>query len=172
MQAPRMARTLMACGGVIGLFGCAGEGPTSPPSGPGASLSVGSLERPLTGTCETSFAPPTFPPPPVIQQVDQGTCQLAHLGRTAFYAVQEIDLATGTQRSLEITFTSANGDVLRAASVGTSTPAGPGVAFQAAMTFIGGTGRFAWVTGSAQVVGTASFLTNTASFTLEGWLGY
>ena len=33
------------------------------------------------------------------------------------------------------------------------------------MSFIGGTGRFARASGSARVVGTASFATNTSTFT-------
>ena len=97
---------------------------------------------------------------------------LAHLGRTAIYAVQDIDIVAGTQRSLEITFTAANGDVLRAASVGTNAPSGPGVVFRATMTFIGGTGRFANATGEAQLDGAASFVTNSASFRLDGWIAY
>jgi hypothetical protein len=94
------------------------------------------------------------------------------MGRTAIYTVQDIDPVAGTQRSVEITFTTANGDVLRATSVGTNTPNGPGVAFRATMTFIGGTGRFANATGEAHVDGAASFVTNSASFRLNGWIAY
>jgi hypothetical protein len=98
---------------------------------------------------------------------------MTHLGRAAFYAIQDIDLASGTQSSAEITFTAPNGDILRASSTGTSTPNGPGVAFNAVMSFVGGTGRFARASGSARVVGTASFVTNTSTFKfVDGWIAF
>lgn len=128
--------------------------------------------QPFSGRCETSFAPPTFPPPPVIRQVDDGICQLSHLGRTSAHTVQDIDIVAGTQQSLEITFTAANGDILRAATVGTNTPNGSGVSFQATMTFSGGTGRFANATGQATVSGAANFQTNTAWFEVDGEITY
>jgi hypothetical protein len=155
-----------------GLAGCVVDDPTSA-AVRAPSLSRGANERrPLSGSCETAFAPPALPPPPVIRQVDEGVCELAHLGRAALYSVQDIDIGAGTQRSVEFTFTAANGDELRAMNVGTNAPNGPGVTFQATMSFIGGTGRFANATGEARVVGAASFITNTASFTLDGWIAY
>ena len=121
----------------------------------------------------TSFDPPPFPLPAVHRQVDTGTCQLAHLGRAALHLVQDIYFATGTQVSIEFTFTAANGDVLRATNVGTSAPSGTGVRFQGTTTFVGGTGRFADATGEARLEGTANFLTNTAEFTIvDGRIAY
>ena len=128
--------------------------------------------RPFSGRCETSFAPLTFPPPPVIRQVDEGECLLSQLGRTSAHIVQDIDIAAGTQQSVEITLTAANGDILHASTTGTNTPNGSGVAFQATMTLMGGTGRFANATGRATVVGSANFQTNTASFVLDGVIAY
>lgn len=159
----------------LAVAACASEAPTaaSPdvPALAGVAMSPASL--PLSGRCETRFDPPPFPPPPVLRQVDTGTCQLSHLGRTTIHSVQDIDLATGSQVSVELTFTAANGDVLRATNVGTSAPSGPGVRFQGTTTFIGGTGRFANATGEAHVEGTANFLTNTAAFTVvDGWIAY
>ena len=159
---------------VLVLAGCAGD-PTSIPSSGVVRLDRASTPapRPLTGQCETAFAPPPFPLPPVLRQVDSGTCQLSHLGRATLYSVQDIDLATGTQVSVEFTLTAANGDVLRATNVGTSVPDGPGVRFQGATTFVGGTGRFANATGEARIEGRADFLTNTATFTVvDGWIAY
>ena len=161
----------------VTVFGCTGdELPTTTGSAtrmmPGRA-NAGTASRPLAGSCETAFDPLPLPPPPVVRQVDTGTCRLAHLGRASFHAIQNIDLATGAQTSVEITFTAANGDVLRASSAGTSVPNGAGVAFTAVMTLSGGTGRFASATGSARIEGSASFVTNTASFTLtDGWLAY
>ena len=161
----------------IALFGAPLAG-CSPDNGTVAAPDGVALARtanesiPISGACETAFVPPTFPPPPVIRQVDQGICHLSHLGRTALYSVQDIDLATGTQTSIELTYTAANGDILRAVNTGTNVPNGPGVRFSATTTFVGGTGRFANATGQARIEGTASFLTNTASYTVDGWIVY
>jgi hypothetical protein len=159
------------------MVGCDGEGLRTPTAiGAGAmptSRSAQVVQRPLSGKCDTAFDPPPLPPPPVLRQVDVGTCQMTHLGRAAMFAIQEIDLASGTQTSVEVTFTAPNGDILRASSTGTSVPNGPGVTFSATMTFAGGTGRFARASGSARLEGTASFVTNTATFTfVDGWIAY
>jgi hypothetical protein len=159
----------------IALASCTGE---TPPTGAASdAYAVARLSAPaplpLVGRCETRFDPPPFPLPPVHRQVDTGTCQLSHLGRAAVYVAQDINFATGTQVTVEFTLTAANGDVLRATNVGMSQPNGPGVDFSGTMTVIGGTGRFANATGGARLEGTASFLTNTASFTFaDGWIAY
>lgn len=162
----------------VGLIGCGGDGMPTPPHAqvyavPSRSSAEGIIVRPLSGRCDTAFDPPPLPPPPVLRQVDVGTCQMTHLGRAGMVAVQDINLVTGTQTSVEVTFTAPNGDILRATSAGTSVPNGPGVTFSATMTFVGGTGRFAQATGRARLEGAASFVTNTASFTFaEGWIAY
>jgi hypothetical protein len=173
-------RALQANVVLMGVFliGCGGDDMPTPPhvavhAGPSRSSVEGIVVRPLSGRCDTAFDPPPLPPPPVLRQVDVGTCQMTHLGRVTMFAVQDINLVTGTQTSVEVTFTAPNGDILRAASAGTSVPNGPGVAFSATMTFVGGTGRFARATGRARLDGAASFVTNTASFTFaEGWIAY
>jgi len=156
------------------LAACAGEpASTAPPDEPGLARTAPSAPRPLTGRCETSFAAPPYPLPPVLRQVDVGSCQISHLGRAAMYLVQDIQFATGTQVSVEFTFTAPNGDVLRATNVGTSAPSGPGVRFQGTTTFVGGTGRFANANGEARLEGTANFLTNTATLAVvDGWIAY
>lgn len=159
------------------LIGCGREtGPTAPgirsPSGSARSAAPAPVSRPFAGTCELWFTPPPFPPPPVFQSTDIGVCQFSQLGETAFFGVQQINVAAGTQ-SGERTFTAANGDVLRAVHVGTSTPIGPGlISFQATVTFVGGTGRFAHATGQAIGLGTANLATRTSIARFEGWLAY
>lgn len=168
MRTPEALAVLLA----VAATGCSVDAPTTvAPVVPAVSRTVNGV-RPIVGTCETSFAPPTLPPPPVFQQVDIGWCELSHLGRTAIYSLQEIDIVAGTQRSIEYTYTAANGDILRVVNVGTNVPNGPGVRFTATTTFVGGTGRFANATGQARVEGTASFITNTASYTIDGWIAY
>jgi hypothetical protein len=92
----QLAPTTIASAVLVALTvaGCAG--PTTPTSMTASrSISAGgptlvtatagqhASALPVSGTCNTSFDPPTFPLPPVIRQVDTGTCQLAHLGQTA-----------------------------------------------------------------------------------------
>ena len=170
-------RTLIAPSFLLTLAvaGCAPEASTTARADVPAltRAAVAPASRALTGRCETSFDPPPFPLPPVLRQVDTGTCQLSHLGRATIYSVQDIQFATGTQVSVELTFTAANGDVLRATNVGTSAPGGPGVTFQGTTSFVGGTGRFANATGEARIAGTANFVNNTAEFTVvDGWIAY
>ena len=162
--------TVVTC--IAASTACAGDASTIAATKTPVLARAVSASQPISGTCTTAFAPPTLPPPPVIRQVDIGLCQLSHLGRTTIYSIQDIDIAAGTQTSIEYTYTAANGDLLRAVNVGTNVPNGPGVRFSATTTFVGGTGRFANATGQASVEGTASFLTNTASYTVDGWIAY
>lgn len=159
------------------LAGCVADSPAplgleAAPSFSMTSSIQGGAPRPIVGGCELTFNPLPFPPPPVFNQVDVGTCQFSHLGRTQFYGEQVINLAARTQSGTR-TFTAANGDELRATHVGTSAPAGPGlVAFTASMTFAGGTGRFANARGQATIHGTANLATRTTTMALDGWLAY
>jgi hypothetical protein len=157
---------------LLGLAACGSDRPTATVFEHASVARAINDGKSFSGRCETAFAPPTLPPPPIIRQVDDGECQLSQLGRTAVHIVQDINIPAGTQQSVEITLTAANGDILRAATAGTNAPNAVGVAFQAIMTFTGGTGRFANATGQASVVGSANFRTNTASFTLDGWIAY
>lgn len=159
----------------LALAGCADSLPTHPTSAGTAFARDRSgalaVARPISGRCELTVAPlPSAPP--IVRQRDTGSCQLSHLGRTGYEGVLELDLVAGTQRG-ERTLTTANGDVLRMLSVGTSTPRGPGlVDFVATLTFVGGTGRFANATGQARAEGTANLVTRTTVVTLDGWITY
>jgi hypothetical protein len=129
--------------------------------------------RPISGRCETTFNPPPLPPPPIHTQTDVGTCTLAHLGRSLFHSVKQIDFTTGTQTTTEASFTAANGDILRAVGSGSSAPAGPGqIGFSAALTFTGGTGRFADAHGEVEVRGVATLATTSAVLEMTGWIEY
>jgi hypothetical protein len=182
----QLALTTIASAVLVALTAAGCSGPTTPtpitasrsiPAG-GPTLADATAGQhastlPVSGTCNTSFDPPTFPLPPVIRQVDNGTCQLAHLGRTAIYLLQDINLVAGTQTSLELTLTAANGDVLRGSNVGTHVSNGPTSVFSSVLTLTGGTGRFANATGQWRLEGTADHMTNTATFTVvDGWITY
>lgn len=156
------------------LAACTGETTTTPsPSLITIAASHAQAEKPIRGSCQTRFDPPPFPLPAVHRQTDVGTCKLSQLGAADFYAVQDIEFATGTQRSVVVRITAANGDVLLASSVGSSTASGPVVQFSATLSFEGGTGRFANATGQATITGRADLLTNTAQLDItDGWLNY
>ena len=166
---PAMLATLL-------LAACRAELATAPVSVPSLEATAARQQtttRELKGRCETTFPRATLPLPPVLRQADNGSCQLTHLGRSALYSLKDIDFAAGTQAILEVTFTAANGDVLRGTGSGTNRPAGPGlVSFAANVTFTGGTGRFASATGQARMTGTANLATSSSALELEGSITY
>jgi hypothetical protein len=125
----------------------------------------------MSGHCElTTIATVPFPAPPVFRQTAEGTCHLTHLGKTSVHFVQIANFGTFTQQSIELTYTAANGDVLRAASAGTSRPIATGVSFSSTIIFQGGTGRFVAATGEVHVDGTANLAAATSQYTLDGWI--
>ena len=155
---------------------CTTPSPTAPTAAAsntrGAATQREGTSRALKGSCTLTFGAVPVPPPPVIHQIDTGTCQFTHLGRTQFYGEQDINLAAGVQSGWR-TLTAANGDQLYFTHTGTSMPAGPGlVSFVAQMTIVGGTGRFAGATGAAQGTGTANLATRTTTVTIDGTVTY
>jgi hypothetical protein len=155
------------------------------------------VERPIKADCTTTF---TFIDPgsagqcAVFQQVPSaiiaigGRCETAHLGRAEIDAVQQLVFqlsATGQpvivggqpvviQLRNCTTQTAANGDELDHTTIGDVMPgAGPAqVAFSGTMAFVGGTGRFAAASGSAEFSGTASLATNSGAFSFQGTVVY
>lgn len=127
---------------------------------------------PIKGRCEAVLSPPSFVSRGFIRQIDSGTCQLAHLGRAAFYSDKVINLGAGTQVT-QASFTAANGDSLFAVGSGTNVLSGPGrVTFATTLTFIGGTGRFETAQGHARVEGEADLVARRSTLTLEGSINY
>lgn len=97
----------------------------------------------------------------------------SHLGRVTRSLPQTIDFVAGTLSSDAITFTAADGDVLRVGERGTASAPGPGgVTFSVTLHVQGGTGRFAHASGEAAADGAAEFITNTGFFTVRGWIAY
>ena len=129
--------------------------------------------RPISGQCQSNIVSVVFLSPTSAREVVTGPCRLAHLGRTTLYLRQVIDFSTGRAVSEEVTFTAANGDVLRATSVTVGTPTGPTtVSLAGTFVFVGGTGRFAHASGSANFVGSADFATHQATLTMRGRIAY
>jgi hypothetical protein len=177
MSRRRLLATAPAALLALSLIGCTRDVPTATPFESATFVRAApthgsSVPRPLAGWCETEFTVVSSTPP-TVRQIDTGTCQLSHLGRTSFYSDKDINFATGTQISHEAIFTAANGDILRATGSGMSTPAESGrVAFSAILVFAGGTGRFANATGEGQVNGEAHPATRTAFLEIDGWIAY
>jgi hypothetical protein len=158
-------------------MGCADPSPTSPAT-PTSSQSLGvagqqsGTARPFKGSCTTTFNAPPLPLPPVIHQVDTGTCELTHLGRAALYGELDINFASGTQSGWR-TLTAANGDELYLAVTGRNAGAVAGiVTIDAQLTIVGGTGRFTGATGSARGTGTATLATRSTSVSIAGTISY
>jgi hypothetical protein len=86
--------------------------------------------------------------------------------------VQIVNFATGTQHSLELTYTAANGDELHAESTGTSFAEAGTVHFDATIIFVGGTGRFSDASGRTHAVGAANLAAGTSHYALDGWIAY
>ena len=154
---------------LTGSASASGEAPVVAKVTGGQSTST----RPMSGSCTTTFGAP-LSPPPIIRQVDTGDCQFSHLGRTAIYLLQDIDVVNGTQVSVELTFTAADGDVLRASNVGTNARTGPtSSSFTSTLTVTGGTGRFTNATGQWHLAGTVDVSASTATFSVvDGWITY
>jgi hypothetical protein len=126
----------------------------------------------VSGSCETTPVAPPVVVFPILRQEDTGICQLSHLGRTVLHAFRVVNLANGTQVA-QITYTAANGDVLRTTAVGTSSPPGPtSFLFTGTTTIVGGTGRFANATGALQAEGEVNLITATALISYDGWIAY
>ena len=174
-------RTIQARAAVLMfiLAGCAGDSPTGVRAD-GLSTSLArtgadpmvSQPRQIDGRCETQFTPLPDPVPLPFLHTVTGVCQLTHLGRTTFFMDEVVNFATGAISSNDVTFTAANGDVLRATEVGGALPSGRGVHFSGGLTFTGGTGRFEHASGTATFDGSADFVTNTGVFTIEGRITY
>ena len=154
---------------------CAERLPTSPATTTSSStvgLQRSEALRPLEGACTTTFSAPPFPLPPILHQIDTGTCNLTHLGLSDLYGELDINFAAGTQSGWR-TLTAANGDELHITVAGTNAAVVGGlVRINAQLTIVGGTGRFDGATGSAQATGVATLATRSTSIAIDGWVKY
>jgi hypothetical protein len=137
-----------------------------------ASHHAATPARPIRGTCELAIQPAEPVSPGVIRQLDVGTCQISHLGRSMMVSDKIINLGAGTQ-SADVALTAANGDVLHASGNGTNTMVAPGkFAFRVELTITGGTGRFSDASGMIVSEGVAELATARAQVTMTGTIRY
>lgn len=155
------------------LMACSGDRITAitddslPPLSVSASAST---ERPLKGTCDGEGV---FTSPNTL--LITGSCQLAHLGQTAFVATETVQpRADGFDVQRSSTFTAANGDELRTVATGVALykPDFSGLLLSYTETANGGTGRFAAASGTASVTGETFFATGKGSWAYDGSLIY
>jgi hypothetical protein len=176
----RIPAVLLAPAVLLSACGTDGAGtPSTVMTEPSAA--VGGTALPISGRCQGSFEiiPIDFLPPPLDEfaahgrAVYQGTCQIAHLGRSATAGEDLLDFTTdpftgeGTRR-----FTAANRDELRAdVEIAVPQP-GESKTFTTSgtLTFNGGTGRFRNATGSARFTGGGVIEDGTNFYSFKGTL--
>jgi hypothetical protein len=158
---------------VLVLAGCGADAPTAVTSRvPDASANRAAIGLSISGHCETTPLTPPVVTFPILRQEDTGSCQFSRLGRATVHASRVVNLVTGTQVA-DITFTAANGDILRTTAVGAISSSGPtSFRFTGTNTIVGGTGRFTSATGELQAIGVVDLATSNASTSYEGWISY
>jgi hypothetical protein len=160
--------------------GCGGTGlgtPTSP-SGAAPAPATTSVSSAVTHGASSPFrgsftiatvgtldCPPTCPPTTLsVTATEEGTA--THLGRFTAVSADVVNLATSAATGT-FTFTSADGDELRATTVSQGEPlVPPNVStVNGTGTIVGGTGRFAGATGTFayRFTGTIDFANGTSS---------
>jgi len=135
------------------------------------------VQRPYKGSCSTVVTPLD---PQFLQLHIELDCTLTHLGKATGVATQTntvvaqngpviVELIANTT-----TYTAANGDVLNQSFEGMAlvNVATGDVQYMGTETFQGGTGRFADASGTSQLTGTASLLTGTGFYTVNGTIAY
>ena len=160
----------------LATAGCGQDGPTAPLSSaaPGAALfdHIASSQHAVRGSCEATGAEMVAFNPPVLHQIGTAVCEISHLGRVHVRTVQQVNIVTGVQTA-QATWTTANGDLVHATSLGTAIPDGPTtLRFTGVTTITGGTGRFTSAGGTLNVVGAVDTGTGLGSFRYDGWLVY
>ena len=106
----------------------------------------------------------------------EGTCQMAHLGRTTVVAYQTVSAVPGGfAYTNTATYTAANGDELRTTAVGMATITSTGLSLAGIETAVGGTGRFMHASGTGTQEGAVRFVspsTTTGNYSTLGRLTY
>lgn len=155
------------------------------PTGPNVSVAPNSaktIERPLTGSCQTDyeidieFLPPPLQNVPVRATTHHvGTCLLSHLGTASLVLDEVINFtATGALVEGSLTLIAPNGDRLSGTeSAEVVAPDAEGAfTFDGTWRFSGGTGRFQAAEGNASLVGSGDAIGTTTQRKLEGSLSY
>jgi hypothetical protein len=155
------------------LVACSPEAPTAVDgmwSAPALARSA-AVERPWKGRCEGLAVLSG------LQLQITGTCHIAHLGRTTLVAEQVLipgpdGFAGPLAFTSTVSYTAANGDVVRTTDRGVATIGPDGVAhFVATETVVGGTGRFAGASGEGTRVG-ATASTGEGAYSFTGTIRY
>ncbi len=168
----------LALSALVFLVACSAENPAGPvPIQSLLASKSAPVARPAGGSCNpevTVVAPFPGPDQPVLSLSIVGLCQLKHLGRTSMVITETVDFSTGVIINAT-TYTAANGDKVNSTFLGTVlSPPGPDAVFEGTETYVSGTGRFAGVSGSSFLEGTAHLngLTGTGHYTTKGTITF
>jgi hypothetical protein len=151
---------------VLLLIGC--ELPVSPTQtdraiSKGALVSTNQQTLPFSGvvTGEASFDTNPRGCASGFTTITEAKGTASHLGLTVFRSDHCLALATGAIEGGRLVLIAADGDEIHATYEGVSAPLPPQIgdpiAVSATMTIVGGTGRFAQATGTAEIVGEVTF---------------
>ena len=169
----------------LALAGCGEDAAevTASPMAALTQLSAAPGDRPIQGTCTSAYElyDVVFLPPPnqdiaASARIHQeGSCQLAHLGRVTLVDEQVINFTVvpGALTGRAV-LTAANGDELYASEVSSVDPPAhdPYVQGRGTWTWTGGTGRFAGASGKAPWTSVVNLDELTAAVALNGRISY
>jgi hypothetical protein len=156
------------------LSAACSEGPTAP-ADPMFKFDAGTaVTRPVAGSCDAVVSNFAFAFPIITFDLG-GTCRIQHLGQSVLAASETVlllapDFSTGSITRTG-SYTAANGDVLSFTFTGTATLSATGVTFSGTETYLGGTGRFASVSGSSAQQGTTDGI-SAGQYTISGLITY
>jgi len=111
---------------------------------------------------------PPFPPP-ILNVIFAGEGKSSPFGPFTLYATSQVDITVYPANQVtDFTLTFRNGDQIFATSAGTSTEDPPGTTqFQGELTWTGGTGIFANVSGGGTYAGTADVVAGIGIWGIE-----
>jgi hypothetical protein len=178
-----MPQAFVTAATVFALAACSSADQVTAPSF--ARNANAEVPRPLTGRCDTEVTILNIGPDGTLDLRIDYTCRLSHLGLTHNTVLQSVvpsgppvnGLLPGIVTNTGA-YVAANGDRVNSSFTGTGVTnlADFTAEFVGTESFVGGTGRFADASGSAQVEGTAvldpATGTGTAHFTLDGTITY
>jgi hypothetical protein len=127
---------------------------------------------PFKGTDTGGFRFSPTSDPAVVVTEDWGAGYAAHLGRYTFTATEHVNLVTLAVTSGAYTMTAANGDTLYGTYEGQAAPtADPAaITYRVSGPILGGTGRFAGVTGFVVWDGWGNLATGDLGDSISGWI--
>jgi hypothetical protein len=176
-------RAPLSAAAMIALAACSSSNPPTAPSFARGGNSE--VTRPLSGQCDTEVTILNIGPDGRLDLRIDYTCRISHLGLTHNTVIQSVipsgppvnGLLPGVVNNAGA-YVAANGDRVNSSFTGTGVTnlVNFTAVFEGTEHFLGGTGRFADASGTANIEGTAvldpATGAGTAHFTIEGTITY